>query len=401
MNITEITGWITGGIYNVSTTPFHVIFWAVVPIVGVAIISHIIKHIKDYRRQRKIKYQLARSDSERSQTSDILPIDHSESYYTLSDIEINDSGKKLFIDCPEDIKMKITEKNKDIKFHGNVSFNKSKDYADIAKSTKINDLPQLINKHKVIVGKEFLEKLENTYSIFNNTKFGVFNFNCLRSSDKEERAKIKLGVFETDYFTHRVFRSIYKELLRRKHPISNVDKESIRKYNAFTTSFGINAYFILESEQGDGIVFARRSKSIAYPSDGGGKWHVTLNEGLSLTDYELERVSILQCLYRGMREELGIQEKDRDEILHTKFFDLFLDKNVFEIGITSYIKLNMTYKKLLTRHGVAKDSELEIDELKLIPFNKNDIDNFVTQNKEQFTSAGLYTLNMVCARELS
>jgi hypothetical protein len=337
-----------------------------------------------------------------SEDLNIVSLDHAYPSYDPKDIKIKKKNKKLFIAFPENIRRKFLALDNKFNFNSNISFDCSTNFTDIERETGIEGLCELIEKHREIVAIDFLKQMDQQFRIFNGNKYGIYCISCGRSSDKDERSKLRIDVFETDYFTHRVFRSIYKELCENNHPISKVKKEDVMKYRAFTTSFGINTYVLLNTENGkvgEEIVFAKRSKFIAN-SEGKSKWHATVNEALTQSDYDQGNVSLLQCLYRGLREEVGVLDKHKDFIDEKKIFDLFLERRNFEMGITSIVKMDISFKDLLYLHQTAKDGALEIDELSAVPFKKNDIDQFISENKNNMTNIGLYTLYMILAREV-
>src|SRR3546814_19164031 len=94
-------------------------------------------------------------------------------------------------------------------FHSDTSCDGTASFADLAEITKIPNLAALIEKHREIVGETFLRSAEGM--IFNGSKYGIYNLRFTRLGESESPAA-ELDLFQTDYFTHRVFRSIYSEL---------------------------------------------------------------------------------------------------------------------------------------------------------------------------------------------
>lgn len=328
----------------------------------------------------------------------ILSIDHAENFYEYSDIEIIHTQKKFFLDCPQDIKSKIYEKDKNMAFHEDYYFEKDAILEDLATMTRIENLPELIEKHRIIVGNMFLRDLDKAYSIFNGKKFGVYSIKNRRLNASED-AGFHIEFYETDYFTHKVFRSIYKELKDNNHEISKINiypEEGLDYLRPFMTSFGVNSFIIARTEKGEkGIIFSKRSPRTANTQES--IWHVTMNEGLSFTDLEGKDISLINCLYRGLKEELGIGEEHHKLIEREKFLDLFLVKDNFEIGITSLVETTSTMDVVCNLHSIAKDSVLETEELKIVPLNSKEIIGFIQSNK--LTTAALYTLKMIVLRE--
>jgi hypothetical protein len=69
--------------------------------------------------------------------------------------------------------------------------------------------------------------------------------NLLAFGDDEDPG-VELDLFKTDYFTHRVFRSIFHELKSKNHKISSAGLSDFLSYKPFLTSFGINTLLICE-----------------------------------------------------------------------------------------------------------------------------------------------------------
>lgn len=323
---------------------------------------------------------------------DIFRLANSDPYYRKRDIAIKLTDRELFIDCPEKIKEKIFELDNDFVFNPDKSFH-SNDFGDLAKSTGIDNLPDLINKHREIIGEEFLNQLRKRLPIFNGKKFGIYESHFSNTSDNNEYPTAKLRVFTTDYFTHRVFRSIYNELNEENQPISRVNKYDISRYNCFTTSLGVDAFVILRPTEE--LVFAKRSMFVANAEKP--VWHVSVNEALSETDTENRQVSLIKCLTRGLNEELGVREERMEEI---KFFNFFLVRKHFEIGVTALIEIDMSFDELVHCYDNAKDSVLETEKIVKIPFDRESINHFFEENYENFSNIAIHALRVLLSREI-
>ncbi|MGM0897058.1 MAG: hypothetical protein ACQEV0_04110 [Bacillota bacterium] len=347
-------------------------------------------------KKRKLHKTMKDHDNIVLEEKDIVSLDHADPTYEMHDIFVRESGKKLFIDCPAEYKEIIQLHDSDFIFSRNTSFNRSADFGDLAEITGIVELPELIDKHSRVAIRHFIAKLENGHTIFNGKKYGVFNIRRKRVADGEENASLKLDLFETDYFTHHVFRSIYKELKAKGHPISKIEKmEEIHRYSPFLTSFGINTFVLLENHIESEIVFAKRSKYLNTGTEES-LWHLSMNEGLTETDCEGKEVSLIKCLHRGLREELGIREEHHKYIADERFMDLFLETNKFEIGLTSFVRLDMRMNQLTSLYAISKDGELETDGILSIPFKQKELNHFVKEHS--LTNAAGYTLKMLLAR---
>lgn len=331
----------------------------------------------------------------------ILRICSANPKYNYSDIVTNVSGKKLYIGFPQEFRQVIKQNDPDFVFHDDCSFDGSSQFSDIIQSTDIADLKELIEKHRLIVAHNFINKLDGC--LFNRPKYGVYNILFDNRKGNDEIPEVKIEFFDTDYFTHRVFRSIYKELKSSNHPISNLSqeelKQGLKKYNAFTTSLGINAFVISDSKHGESVIFSRRSSGAAH-LENKFKYNSTVMEGISQTDFDSyeNKVSLEQAINRAMKEELGLS-KDHLSKYNTKinYCDFFLEMNYFEIGMTAVVIIDAIFEESI-RDLPGQDRELEISKLHPVPKRKRELEKFI-QN-EEFYPQGLFTLKMLLARDL-
>jgi len=315
------------------------------------------------------------------------------------EVSIFGSHRSLFVSMPSQILEKIIARERGAgyidsqlsKFQPDTSFNGKDHFDDLAELTEIKELPDLIEKHKTIVGQKFLESKNGL--IFNGEKYGVFNLRFTRFGD-DEKPGVEIDFFKTDYFTHRVFRSVYHALKEIRHPISSAGVSDFLKYKPFFTSFGINALLICEGSRGKEIILSKRSNRVhgSIP-----RYHITMNEGLSQTDKDpFGKVDLELCFKRGLLEELGINEKLYQHAVKASFYDFFLEKNNFEIGLSSVFEINLDFEKDI-EPLIARDKHLEVDSFVSVPLNTRDIENFVLNN--HFIPHGLYVLERVLLRE--
>lgn len=333
------------------------------------------------------------------ETRNILSLDHADPHYELQDISVKDTGKNLYIGFPSELLDEIRELDPNFDIRSSVSFDQETDFRNLEDLTGIAGLAQMIQMHKIQVAREFIQLIGEGRTLFNGTKYGVYRIKPGRTSDEKENSSLRIELFKTDYFTHRVFRSIYKELVNQNHPIGEVRKfEELHKYYPFLTSFGMNTFVLLDNGDDIEIIFAKRSKYIS-KQESESLWHVTMNEGLTGTDKDGKDVSLIKCLHRGLQEELGIRVEHHRFIEEEYFMDLFLEKESFEIGITSYVKLNMDLNQIKQLYIGAQDAELETDALEAVDLSSKKIKKFLENNK--LTPAAEYTLNMLLARQRS
>jgi len=346
-----------------------------------------LKSLKD--KQQKIKViDLANGDPDFSNENLFVRI-----------VDLFGKKKSLFIDLHSTHK-KILEERETKKgfkgeqksvFHIDQSFNHSSDFTDLATLTKIDNLPDLIEKHRLLVGEKFINTKEGM--LFNAKKFGVFNLNFTRFGENEKPGA-EIDLFETDYFTHRVFRSIYHELKENNHEIIKVNAQNFLQYRPFFTSFGINTLLITEGDKGKEIILSKRSIKVHTQES---MYHITMNEGLSTTDKDpFDKIDLELCFKRGLLEELGVTEKLYNLSIRGSFYDFFLEFNNFEIGLTSILEMDFNFKKDI-EPLVARDKALESSHFVAIPLKQKEISKFVKDNK--FIPHGQYVLERVLLRE--
>jgi hypothetical protein len=361
------------------------------------------KLLKDIKYRRKLKIEIA-SYKKRKDAINVVDLANGDPEFEKRNIFIREasilgSQKCLFVGMPEGIKNKITTQEVEYgyvdtqlsKFSPDTSFNGKNNFQDLVDITGINELPELIEKHKKIVGEMFFESKDGL--LFNGEKYGLFNLKFTRFGH-DEKPGVEIDLFKTDYFTHRVFRSIYQELKEKNHQIVHSGISDFLKYKPFFTSFGINTLLICEGASGKEIVLSKRSNRVhgSIP-----KYHISMNEGLSQTDKDpFGKVDLELCFKRGLLEELGINEKLYQYGVKASFYDFFLEKNNFEIGVSSVFELNLNFQKDV-EPLIARDKHLEVDSFLTISLRNKDIEKFIINNS--FVPHGLYVLERVLLRE--
>ena len=161
------------------------------------------------------------------------------------------------------------------------------------------------------------------------------------------------------------------------------------------TSFGINTLIILNSPPDDNkIVLVERSKFLDNMEEQD-KWHVSVNEALTFTDMQDDNIILELCVERGLNEELGIKNY-RNIVTCNRYGDLFLLSDLFQVGITNLVRLNLNYCELELFYSGAKDSSLESVKMQTIDFNKKTIKKFIENNV--ITATCGYSLKMLLSR---
>lgn len=373
-------------------------FWDILLLFIGSLLAKIYFYIKAKVKQSLIKSRV--NQTAEMKDLNIITLSSATPYFEKNAIETKlMTDKKLYIGFPEEHLQKVLENDPGFEIHSDTSFDGKNNFKDLVYNSEISNLLELIEKHRYIVADYFIYMTEGCK--FNRSKLGVYRFITQKSPDVHENPTVKLYLYKTDYFTHRVFRSIYNELKENNHPISQVKTvEELKKYNAFTTSLGINAFIFMNSTVGESVIFSRRSLNAAY-SENHLKYNSTVMEGVSLTDFDDSDnvVSLRLALEKGLMEELGVSKAYLDKIDcdPPEFCDFFLERNYFEIGVTAILRIDGLFEETI-RDLPAKDKELEVDKLVPIPKTKRHLEDFL--KKENVYNQAMYTLKMVCARSL-
>jgi hypothetical protein len=188
--------------------------------------------------------------------------------------------------------------------------------------------------------------------------------------------------------------SLFQDLKALKHKIGEVKNIMDTNYfPPFTSSFGLNTLLIMVPE--NAVLMVKRS-GLLRNMNGKDQWHVSMNEALTVTDIDEGIIDFQRCVCRGLREELGIKPRDQSGITFNKFGDLFFSQEVFEMGLTNIVKIDMTFEEIKSRYSVAKDAELESVEIQMISMEPQKIREFISNN--ECTKACQYCLEMMLGR---
>ena len=333
----------------------------------------------------------------------VLTIQPGDPVFTDEDVSFIKTDLQLFLPFPEDIRGEIQQWESDhhiaekhiLKYNKPSYFDGS--LTDIRKKTGIDDLEELIEEQRREIAILFMNRRSFGQDgepadgcIFNNNKFGISYLDLGHySSDQEELPQPVFYLYETDYFTHKVFNKIYKDLNAKSHPIGEFSlRRTCTKYRSFLTSVGVNNVVICRRKGKWCVVLTRRSESIA---DMGGDIHITMNEGFSLVDLDKQHKipSIRECLLRGLEEEIGIEE---DEVKHWRYCDIFITMKDHQIGLSSYSYVDLPFEEV--RDRPAKTKNLETTEFIPLAFNGRAIENYIRKHRKEFLPHGLHVLQM-------
>lgn len=337
---------------------------------------------------------------------DILVLQNGYPHFSIDEISITDSDKRLLIGIPEQFREELQSGDPNgfnFKSRENLSFDSSNGFQDLEEITKIKGLRDKIKKHSIDVAIGLQELKKKNMARFNGEMFGVKSVSHSRDQ-YSERPRISIHLYHTDYFTYRVFASIYKELKNEGHAISKVKViEDLMNaevdYSPFLSSFGIAA-FILTNNNNDVILSLRSGLTTHLKEDNA--WHYTMNEAFSQTDIEDNLPSLHACFNRGLKEELGLSNKTIQS--HApKFTTLLFHRNRFEMGINAYISMpNLKLDELdAFRKHKSKDGSFESEKIKSLPLEKDAVLNFLKKDKYGLTDGAKIGLKNLLIRKMA
>ena len=361
------------------------------------------RYVRQNIKRIKISLKLKKYRDFLTKTN-VLSLENGDPEFANSNIHIKEASnlgeqKCLFIGIPDKYLKQVRQKEHELNilpdnisiFHQDQSFNGKNEFSDIQEKTGIENLNKLIEEHREIVAQHFVESSNGLK--FNGQKYGIFDLKFTRFGKNENPGAV-ITLFKTDYFTHRIFRSIYHQLKSENHEIKNSTADNFLKYNPFLTSFGLNTVLICHGEKGKEVVLSKRSGRVHGDKS---RYHISMNEGLSQTDKDaFGKVDLELCFRRGLMEEIGIDNNIYQLASRTAFYDFFLEKTNFEVGLTSAIEIDAPFHANI-EPLIARDKAFETDKFEVIPMATKHLKLFV--DNHEFVPHGIYTLNHVLLRE--
>ena len=108
-----------------------------------------------------------------------------------------------------------------------------------------------------------------------------------------------------------------------------------------------------------------------------------MNEAFSTNDVDkYGELSFSACLYRGIREELGLSERYENNTIEHEFLDLDMITDRLEMGILAFVRIRLdeklTYQMLLDCYATAQDKALETSTITSIRITE--LDTFLKKN---------------------
>ncbi|ABZ83786.1 hypothetical protein HM1_0769 [Heliomicrobium modesticaldum Ice1] len=292
-------------------------------------------------------------------------------YYRLGDISIVDAIRDFYVDVPEDMKAAFRAKNPDIVFHRDKSFDGFHYYSDIPMRSGIYDLVERINRHRLLAAQEWLASGEVPV---NRPKLGVLHINPYGKTGRAGENALELQIFRTDAFTHRVFRSVYKELQAANHEMLTMKTATeVNRYNAFLTELKVHAWVTLPSDGSEAIVPGSQTPA------GATLYGELLEEDLQAGT---SHFSLVRWLSRHLAEAAGRAPSAFSELESAiRGYELFVDKADYSVCLTVSVAL--------------KDAPPALAD-KAVPFTGDEVARLIQQ---PMSPAGEYTLRLVAARK--
>ena len=247
---------------------------------------------------------------------------------------------------------------------------------EYCKSVPIDHLYEMIEESRRKIFSQFVHKENGSY--YNNQKYGISDISGFeRTENMREQPVLRVEMFLTDYFTHRVMKDVCKRLTSADPSfIKKINFNKIGSSKILLTSLGVN---LILSQGNEAVLLTGRSTNAAETYQRH-SFSVSMIEGVSISDYDTynDSISARFAVERGLQEELGVETSMlKIDTLH--FYDLFINASNLEIGLSCSIELKQDLtmdQDILKLHG--KDEGLEISEKRVIP--AKELETFLDNN---------------------
>lgn len=358
--------------------------------------------VKQKYKNYKFKKKMEKNKVEFSHKN-VCSLAHGDPYYSEKQMRLLEPNKEFHFCMPPEIYNKILAVNEQF---DNAEIEKEvyfeiKSYDEFVETfsrcigyeDKVY-LSQLIEDKKKEIAETFYQKIEAGSPFFIGTMYGIKRINASREG-KDENAGLKVESFESDYYTHRVMAAVFQELNSKGQLKLPNSLEGLNKVYPFLTSMGLNILLVLEEEGKESVILVERSSRLFNMIEK--KWHVSMNEAISITDLDQDsnNISLEKCTKRGLREELAIPAHNVSCVRYT---DVCYLTNLMEVGIIGYAMLeDISFSRIEELYGTAKDSVLESTSITKVELSRKSIKKFLEKNK--MTDICQYSLQMLLARK--
>ena len=247
--------------------------------------------------------------------------------------------------------------------HPEKSAMRGKLYTFLSTCDKVKDAEELIEETSNEVADYMLQRIEAHKTIFNGPMVGVSSITAKRSPDGKEVHSLAMEMYTSDYFTFKVVSGIYKKL---KNPNETIPFNirtigDIPQYSPFLCSLGMGGFLMLKMGGDRRALWIRRSLEC----EAGGLYHFSYDETVAVKDVDMETkvVDVYGTLYRGIKEELGLAEKDLTGEGGIFEIGIILTEERIELELLSYQVLKSeVYPNFMAKLEAAEDSKLEVGE---------------------------------------
>ena len=252
----------------------------------------------------------------------------------------------------------------------------------------VDGIHEMIEDSRRKIFQQFLNQENGCY--FNNGKYGVSHISRFeRTENMAEEPILRMELYVTDYFTHRVMKDVCKKLaVTHANYIRDLDYGNIQEERILFTSLGIN---LLLSEKGERVLLTSRSTNAAetYRRH---NYSLSVIEGVSISDYDTfnQSVKVQYSVFRGLQEELGVDDSyiQMDSL---RFYDLFVNPKNLEMGLSCSLELKKDYslkQDIVKLHG--KDEQLEVSGKKIVEVSS--LETFIVNNMAGMLPQAVHTL---------
>lgn len=268
-------------------------------------------------------------------------------------------------------------------------------YEELAPGMTEEKFREMLEEARLQVATHFVNRTEGMY--FNGKKYGVLRSDDFsRTPDEAETPVLHIGLFSTDYFTHRVADELSRQISKMQAAPLTLPQLN-GPFSFLRTSLGIN--LVVEIPATNEMLMTRRAVNAAY--SGGREWvYPAVTEAFTETDYDrfAQKADLCLCIKRGLLEELGIDTRLYDEG-SIQIYDMYFENNYFQDGITCSVKLkdDVTLDDVLKCSG--KDERLEIAEIFALPLKKDAIESFIETHLTELRPQAIFTLQSFLSRK--
>lgn len=309
-------------------------------------------------------------------------LDNPRRPYGLDDVEFYDTGEQYFVDIETDT----------CEFDPRHYINRGKGELE-PDNAFINVSREDILAAKQDVRDHIAERDATGWPIFNGQMFGVARVRRTRQPESEYHRLI-VNVYRTNYFTSLFAKKLY-DRMNPERSIRVSRNQDLSQYSGLLASFGFDIVLFLPHKGVPHVLISKRSMNVSGAANSGGKWHVSMNEGLSASDGYAQEFDAAETFFRGFDEELNLS---RNDITGRELFEPILEYYNFELGIVGAAYTSVDLEQLRRQAAMAADVVLEIDQLVAIPATADEITRFLQQERDRMTDLLAFCLQSVLNR---